>query len=82
MGGRCSVWWRTLRRVREGVGRWFKDNVRRVVGGGKDTLFWHDTWVGDISFKSKFPRLFDLSVYKESTVDEMARLGWHVGGKA
>ena len=64
----------------EGVGRWFEDNVRRVVGDGRDTLFWHDTWVGDTSLKLKFPRLFDLSVNKESTVEEMTRLGWEVGG--
>jgi len=61
---------------------WFEENIRRVVGDGREILFWHDTWVGDISFKLKFSRLFDLSMYKESTVDEMARLGWNVGGRA
>ena len=84
-GGGGSVWWRTLCRVREGVGEgvggWFDDNVRRIVGEGRDTLFWHDTWVGDTSLKLKFPRLFDLYVNKESTMEEMARLGWEVGGR-
>jgi hypothetical protein len=37
--------------------------------------------VGDTSLKLKFPHLFDLSVNKESTVEEMARLGWEIGGR-
>jgi len=47
-GGRnSSAWWRMLSSVREGVGervgRWFDDNTRRVLGDGRDTLFWYDT---------------------------------------
>jgi len=43
-GGRNdSSWWRMLCRVREGVGegvgRWFDENTRRVLGNGRDTLF-------------------------------------------
>jgi len=54
------------------------------VGDGRDTLFWHDIWVGDIPLRLKFPRLFDLAVNKECTVEEMDRLGWEVevGGRA
>lgn len=37
--------------------------------------------MGDTSLKLKLPRLFDLFVNKESTVEEMARLGWEVGGR-
>jgi len=32
--------------------------------------------VGEISLRNKFPRLFDLAVYKEVSVEEMSRLGW------
>ena len=64
MGSHCSSWWRVLGRIREGVGegdgRWFDENIRRVVGDGTNTLFWHDNWVGGIPLRLKFPRLFDL----------------------
>jgi len=58
----CSAWWRSLCRVREGLGdgveNWFEDNTRRVVGDRRDALFWHDIWVGEIPMKIKFPRLY------------------------
>jgi len=85
-GSQCSLWWRTLSRVQEGigegVGHWFDDNVRRVVGDGRDTMFWYDNWIGDIPLRYKFPRLFDLAESKERTVEEMSRLGWEEEGLA
>ena len=58
-GSHCSAWWRSLRRVRqgigEGVGSWFENNTRRVVGDGWGTFFWYDIWVGEIPLKLKFP---------------------------
>jgi len=35
-----------------------------------------DVWVDDVSFRVRFPRLFDLSMYKEESVAEMCRLWW------
>jgi len=65
-GGRdSSVWWKILCRIHEGVGEgvgnWFDDNIRRVIGHGRDTLFWYDKWIGDMLLRLKFPRLFDLA---------------------
>jgi hypothetical protein len=68
--------------VGEGVGRWFDDNIRRVVGDGRNTLFLYDNWIGDILLRYKFPRLFDLTVDKECKVEEMRRLGWGGDGRA
>jgi len=82
-GGRFdSVWWKTVCRVREGVGNWFEDNIRKVVGDGRDTLFWYDRLIGDVPLRVKFPRLFELSVEKECTVENMWRLGWEPDGGA
>jgi hypothetical protein len=61
---------------------WFDDNIRRVVGDGRDTLFWYDNWVGDIRLRLKYPQLFDLVVDKESKVGDMGRLGWDGEGRA
>jgi len=49
-GSESLVWWRMLSRVHGGVGMgvgdWFDDNVRKVVGGGRSTLFgWTIGWV-------------------------------------
>jgi hypothetical protein len=48
-GNKASVWWEDLVRVKEGrgllVGIWFDDNVSRVLGDGKRSLFWKDVWL-------------------------------------
>jgi len=65
-----------------GAGSWFEDNVRRVVGGGSNTYFWLDNWVGGAPLQVQFPRLFDLAENKGVTVQEMERRGWVDGGGA
>jgi len=59
-----------------GVGNWFEDNIRRVVGNGRNTLFWYDRWIGDIPLRLKFPRLFDLVMERECLVRNMESRGW------
>ncbi|GKD38166.1 hypothetical protein Tco_1258373 [Tanacetum coccineum] len=44
--------------------------VKRKLGNGENTLFWEDIWLGDSSFKTKFPRLFALEIYKGISVAE------------
>jgi len=84
-GGReVSGWWRMMCKVREGVGlgvgNWFNDNIRRVVGNGSGTFFWTDNWMGGVPLKIQFSRLYDLSVHKECSVVDMERWGWEEGG--
>ena len=78
------MWWRTISGIRGGVGlgvgSWFDDNIRRVVGGGGSTYFWTDNWVGGVPLQVSFPHLFDLSVDKGVTVEAIASSGWGVGG--
>jgi hypothetical protein len=78
-GIHCSTWWKSFSRIREGtcegVGSWLENNIRRAVGDGRGTLFWHYIWVGEFPLKRKFPRLFVLSVNKECSVEEMVRVG-------
>jgi len=76
----ASTWWRDLQVLsRE---EWFTDSADRVVRNGVNTLFWSDVWVGEVSLRVRFPRLFDLSGYKELIVAEMCQLGWGVDGQA
>jgi len=83
-GSQDSPWWRSICRIREGlgegVGRWFDNNVRRVVGDGNVTLFWQDIWVGEVPLKLKFPRLYELANNKMCSVTEAKRDIGAVGG--
>lgn len=66
------MWWKTICKVREGVGEgvgnWFEENIRMVVGDGRDAFFWYDTWAGDVPLRLKYPRLLDLAMDKECKV--------------
>jgi len=79
----CSVWWRMVSVIRSGVGtgegRWFEENVRKVVGSGGNTLFCTENWVGGRPLRDRFSRLFDLAADKGVTVAEMSRRGWEEG---
>nr|GEW19171.1 RNA-directed DNA polymerase, eukaryota, reverse transcriptase zinc-binding domain protein [Tanacetum cinerariifolium] len=39
-----------------------------VIRNGITTIFWHDIWYGDICFKEKFKRLFNLELQKDANV--------------
>lgn len=55
---------------------WFPNEIRRKVGNGVGTSFWHEQWFGNSNLKVVFPRLFSLSEQKEASVEEM---GWWDG---
>ena len=65
-----------------GAGSWFDDNISRVVDGRSSTYFWTGNWVGGVSLRVKFPRLFALVENRWVTVEEMAMKGWKDGGGA
>jgi len=80
-GGRvASAWWRDISVLRSE--EWFHGNVSRVVGDGKNTLFWTDVWVDGVSFRDRFTRLFELSLLKGESVFGMHSLGWGIEGAA
>ena len=85
-GREISSWWQMMCGIRNGVGfgvgSWFEDNVRRVVGRGGDTYFWTDNWVGGVPLRVRFPRLFELNENRWETVENMERRGWEEGGDA
>ncbi|AES70346.1 hypothetical protein MTR_3g051920 [Medicago truncatula] len=70
-GWSYSSWWREIVRIRYG----------RRVGDGAETYFWRDCWCGDVSFRERFHRLYDLAVQKAITVRNMFLLGWNDGGE-
>ena len=77
-GCEASVWWRDLSALRSE--EWFQGNVSMFVGDGKNTLFWSDVWVGGMSFRDLFNRLYELLVLKSESVFNMHSLGWGIEG--
>jgi hypothetical protein len=80
-GGRyVSTWWRDISTLR--LAGWFPSHVSHSMGDGKNTLFWTDIWVGEVSLRDRYNRLYELSMLKGESVFDMSTLGWGLEGKA
>jgi hypothetical protein len=75
-GGGASAWWRDICRVDSGTS-WFSQAANKKVGNGNSMKFWEDVWLGDQSLENRFPRLFGISLLKDSLVCEAGR--WENG---
>lgn len=42
--------------------------VRKSIGNGSDSLFWHDIWICDSPLKVMFPRLFSIAINQNALV--------------
>nr|GEU35202.1 RNA-directed DNA polymerase, eukaryota, reverse transcriptase zinc-binding domain protein [Tanacetum cinerariifolium] len=45
--------------------------MKKKVGDGQDTLFWEEVWMGDMTFKSRFPRVYALESDKKITLTDL-----------
>ncbi|GLT65802.1 hypothetical protein SLA2020_382120 [Shorea laevis] len=75
-----SEWWKAIWRLDKEIESkegWLLRELEKDIGEGNDTLFWHDKWCGDVSFREKFNRLFRLSENKEMLVKDMGE--WREG---
>jgi len=81
-----SSWWREIVKIRERIGvdggSWFEESITKRLGNGLNTFFWSDCWVGTVSFRERFRRLYELSIHKELSVGVMHALGWGEGDEA
>jgi hypothetical protein len=55
------------------LANWFSNRISRIMGGGEETLFWSDEWVGGEPLKRRFERLYSLSMDKGVRVAEVGR---------
>lgn len=70
--GFTSKWWKDVMGLeRIGGSNWFTSEVVRKAGNGNKTSFWNHVWVGEGSFRSKYPWLFDISNQKEACIGDM-----------
>jgi hypothetical protein len=81
-----STWWRDICSI--GINRdqnWFANGVVKKMGNGVHTNFWEDVWIGNMSLREQFPRLFSISVQQEASVvsvwnqDSGWNLNWRRG---
>ncbi|PWA81371.1 RNA-directed DNA polymerase, eukaryota, Reverse transcriptase zinc-binding domain protein [Artemisia annua] len=47
--------------------------VKKKVGNGESTSFWHDSWIGEIPLNNMYPRLYALEVDKHVSVASKLR---------
>jgi hypothetical protein len=74
--GGASVWWRDICKLDSGIG-WFSQAATIKIGSGNTTGFWSNVWVGGVTLKARFPRLFGISTQQEKLVCEVG--GWVSG---
>jgi hypothetical protein len=65
-GAGGSQFWKGVQKVKNKI-RWGDVNQ---VNNGEQTLFWEDTWNGQVSLELVFPKLYDCCRDKNSTVRE------------
>ncbi|GKC19351.1 hypothetical protein Tco_1021501 [Tanacetum coccineum] len=54
--------------------------MKRKIGDGMSTLFWHDVWINDTPLAQQFPRLFLLEEFKNVAVGDRwngSSLSWN-----
>jgi hypothetical protein len=71
--GSASNWWKdicALESVVDGK-NWLVDSMIRKVGNGSSTHFWKTKWIGEDSLSILFPRLFSLTLEKDSMVENL-----------
>jgi hypothetical protein len=51
--------------------RGFYRHCEVIVGNGRKTSFWKNSWIGDYLLANKFPVLFDLAFDKDISVNKV-----------
>jgi hypothetical protein len=62
-----SPFWKGLMKVKEE----FFSRGSFKVGHGKDTMFWEDTWLGDVPLAQKYPTLYNIVDRKQVSVADV-----------
>ncbi|MCI16424.1 ribonuclease H protein, partial [Trifolium medium] len=73
-GNNFSLWWKDLvgLGVERGlVGDWTHDVFIKKLGNGGSTRFWLDHWIGVAPLKEVFPRLYNISLQMDFTIQQM-----------
>jgi hypothetical protein len=58
------------------VSPFFYRCCRKKVGNGENTMFWEDVWLGNIPFRERFARLYNLTFSINFMVAKVFKEGW------
>jgi hypothetical protein len=58
------------------VSPFFYRCCRKKVGNGENTMFWEDVWLGNIPFRERFARLYNLTFNINFMVAKVFEEGW------
>ncbi|GJR90742.1 RNA-directed DNA polymerase, eukaryota, reverse transcriptase zinc-binding domain protein [Tanacetum coccineum] len=66
----CSVWIGVLKAIDSLKSRGvdLMEFCNKVIGNGNNSMFWQDTWLGQVCLKEKFHRLYNLELQKDVSV--------------
>ncbi len=67
----ASHFWQGIMDVREV----FYKFCTKVVGNGRNTLFWEDNWIGGKPLAEQFPDLYNITLTKKITVADVKQGG-------
>jgi len=70
-----SNWWKEISLLGTSQSEsnyWFSDSIFRKARDGRSTNIWKDPWLGAISLRIRFPKLFQVSLQKEAKVIDMS----------
>jgi hypothetical protein len=57
---------------------WYQFVRGVVLGDGRHTRLWQDVWVGDCNLKTCFPKLYNISIDQQISVEEANSGGWNL----
>ena len=74
---KSSTWWKDLCKVCHVANdfNWFDSRITWRLGNERGIRFWKDKWVGNMSLKNTFLRLYFISLNKDNTVNELSEGG-------
>lgn len=70
-----SRWWSDLQKIEEGGNgikqNWFSNVIKKEVGSGENTLFWHESWLDGGPLDKRFGRLYSLNTDKHDSMTDI-----------
>lgn len=74
--GHISPFWKDVLSILDPnsvIGLVLRENIKFKIGDGSSILFWSDVWIGSNALRSIFPKLYQISTFRNGLVNEMGQ---------
>jgi hypothetical protein len=74
--GHISPFWKDVLSILDPnsvIGLVLRENIKFKIGDGSSILFWSDEWIGSNALRSIFPKLYQISTFRNGLVNEMGQ---------